>query len=131
LGTVVYGINQVSLRQAITPERLHGRMNATMKFLVMGFTPVGAVMGGILGQALGLRATVLVAATGACLVALPVALSPLRQVQEMPQEPDPDPLTLLPPRVCHPGAAEWVFAPAPDHHPGAAEWVLLPATING
>jgi MFS family permease len=128
-GTVVYGINQVSLRQAITPERLHGRMNATMKFLVMGFTPVGAVIGGLLGQAIGLRATILLAAAGACLAALPVALSPLRRVREMPREPDPDPLTLRRPRVCHPGSAEWVFAPAPLHHPGAAEWVFLPATI--
>jgi MFS family permease len=129
-GSVVYGINQVSLRQAITPQRLHGRMNATMKFLVMGFTPVGAVIGGVLGQVLGLRATILLAAAGACFAALPVALSPLRRVREMPREPDPDPVTLRPARVCHPGAAEWVFAPAPLHHPGAAEWVFLPATVG-
>jgi MFS family permease len=128
-GSVVYGINQVSLRQAITPKRLHGRMNATMKFVVMGFTPIGAVIGGVLGGAIGLRGTIWLAAAGACLAALPVSLSPLRRVREMPQEPVPDPLTLRPARVCHPGAAEWVFLPAPLHHPGAAEWVFLPATI--
>jgi MFS family permease len=130
-GSVVYGINQVSFRQAITPECLHGRMNATMKFLVMGFAPIGAVIGGILGGAVGLRPTIWLAAVGACLVALPVFVSPLRKVREMPREPDPDPITVRRPRVCHPGSAEWVFAPAPLHHPGAAEWMLLPATIDG
>jgi MFS family permease len=115
-GSVVWGINQVSLRQAVTPERLHGRMNATMKFLVMGFTPIGAVIGGVLGGVIGLRGTIWLAAAGACVAALPVALSPLRRVREMPREPDPDPLTLRRARV-------W--------HPGATEWVALPATIGG
>ncbi|MGH2573649.1 MAG: MFS transporter [Actinomycetota bacterium] len=130
-GSVVYGINQVSLRQAVTPERLHGRMNATMKFLVMGFTPVGAVIGGVLGEAIGLRGTIWLAAAGACLAALPVSLSPLRKVREMPQESDPDPLTLRPPRLLHPGGAEWVFRPAPVCLRSATDWVGLPATISG
>ena len=34
IGVVVYNINQVSLRQAIVPIRLQGRMNATMRFVV-------------------------------------------------------------------------------------------------
>jgi MFS family permease len=34
LGGAIYNINQVSLRQAITPERMQGRMNATMRFIV-------------------------------------------------------------------------------------------------
>ena len=33
-GSVVYNITQVSLRQAITPERLQGRMNAAMRWVV-------------------------------------------------------------------------------------------------
>jgi MFS family permease len=111
-GSIVYGINQVSLRQAITPERLHGRMNATMKFLVVGATPIGAVIGGALGGMIGLRATMAVAAVGAALAVLPVALSPLRRVREIPREPDPDPLTLWAARVCHPGATAWVALPA-------------------
>ena len=40
-GGVVYNINQVSLRQAITPERMQGRMNATMRFMVWGTLPIG------------------------------------------------------------------------------------------
>jgi hypothetical protein len=40
---LVYNINQVSLRQAITAHRLPGRMNATMKFLTVDATPVGGL----------------------------------------------------------------------------------------
>ena len=40
--SVIYNINQVSLRQAITPERIQGRMNATMRFLVWGTIPIGS-----------------------------------------------------------------------------------------
>lgn len=41
----IYNISQVSLRQAITPHRLQGRMNATMRFLVWGTMPLGALAG--------------------------------------------------------------------------------------
>ena len=42
----VYNVNQVSLRQAITPDRLQGRMNASMRFIVWGTIPLGALLGG-------------------------------------------------------------------------------------
>ena len=45
----VFNINQLSLRQSITPDRLQGRVNATMRFIMWGVTPVGAILGGILG----------------------------------------------------------------------------------
>jgi MFS family permease len=47
-GAVVYNIQQVSLRQTITPERRQGRMNATMRFLVWGTIPLGSLVGGAL-----------------------------------------------------------------------------------
>ncbi|HYL08003.1 MAG TPA: MFS transporter, partial [Candidatus Udaeobacter sp.] len=46
----VYNINQVSLRQSITPDRVQGRMNATMRTIVWGTLPIGAFIGGILGS---------------------------------------------------------------------------------
>ena len=49
-GGVVYNITQVSLRQAITPERLQGRMNAVMRFLVWGALPLGSLVGGALAS---------------------------------------------------------------------------------
>jgi len=47
----VYNITQLSLRQAITPERLQGRMNAGMRWIVWGAIPVGGLAGGAIAQA--------------------------------------------------------------------------------
>src|SRR5262249_3822495 len=49
LSQVIYNVNQVSFRQAITPERMQGRMNATMRFIVWGTIPIGSLLGGALG----------------------------------------------------------------------------------
>lgn len=79
-GSTVYNVNQVSLRQAITPARLHGRMNATMRFMVWGTLPLGSLLGGALGTAIGLRPTLWVGAAGGLVAVLPVALSPVRSL---------------------------------------------------
>ena len=54
-GAVVYNIQQVSLRQAITPERMQGRMNAVMRFLVWGPIPLGSLVGGAIATAFGVQ----------------------------------------------------------------------------
>src|SRR5438132_11908932 len=80
----VYNINQVSLRQAITPDRLQGRMNASMRFLVWGTIPIGALLGGALGQALGLRPAIATMALCSLLAPLWVLFSPVRQLRVQP-----------------------------------------------
>jgi predicted MFS family arabinose efflux permease len=82
---VVYNINQVSLRQAITPERMQGRMNATMRFIVWGTIPIGSIAGGLLGGLIGLQATIWVGAIGSFIGFLPVLLSPVRSLQAIPE----------------------------------------------
>jgi len=84
---VIYNVNQVSLRQAITPERMQGRMNATMRFIVWGTIPIGIVIGGILGSTIGLHATLWVGAIGGLVAFLPVLFSPVRSLREIPTEP--------------------------------------------
>lgn len=81
----VYNINQVSLRQAITPDRLQGRMNASMRFIVWGTIPIGALLGGTLGDAIGLWPTIVIAVVGQCLAPLFVLLSPVRALKEQPR----------------------------------------------
>jgi MFS family permease len=85
LGSTIYNINQVSLRQAITPDRLQGRMNASMRFVVWGTIPVGSLMGGFLGETFGLRTTLLIGATGTALAFLWVLFSPVRHLKEQPK----------------------------------------------
>jgi MFS family permease len=81
----VYNVAQVSLRQAITPERIQGRMNSVMRFIVWGVIPLGALSGGVLTTWIGLKETLIVGGIGTCLPFLPVLLSPVRSVREIPE----------------------------------------------
>jgi MFS family permease len=81
-----YNITQVSLRQQATPDRLLGRMNATMRFLVWGTLPIGGVLGGVIGQLTTPRTALWVAAVGLALAWLPAFFSPLRRLRELPPE---------------------------------------------
>jgi predicted MFS family arabinose efflux permease len=83
-GTVAYNVTQLSFRQTITPEPLLGRMTATVRFFVWGTLPVGALLGGVLGEVIGVRNTLLVAACGSCLAFLWVITSPMRTMRELP-----------------------------------------------
>lgn len=85
LGQIVYAISNVSLRQRICPDRILARVNATMGFAIMGLFPLGAVVGGVLGETIGVRATLVVAGVVvlAAPVALFVALRRYRDVEEL------------------------------------------------
>jgi predicted MFS family arabinose efflux permease len=56
----IYNINQVSLRQTIVPDRLQGRMNATVRTINWGTLPIGAIIGGALGSTVGLIGTIVI-----------------------------------------------------------------------
>lgn len=84
LAIPIYNINQVSLRQAITPVPLQGRMAATMRFLVWGALPIGGLLGGYLGELLGLRAAIDISILGRILAFLWILLSPVMAVTRMP-----------------------------------------------
>jgi Na+/melibiose symporter-like transporter len=85
-GQIVYAITQVSVRQQICPDRVLGRVNATMQVVVMGLFPLGAIVGGVLGDAIGARWTLIVA--GLLLLACPVmlwmSLRGVREVSDLP-----------------------------------------------
>ena len=81
----VYNINQVSLRQAITPDRVQGRMNATMRTIVWGTFPLGGVLGGILGTTVGVVQTIILGGLISTLAALWIFLGPVIRVKEQPE----------------------------------------------
>jgi MFS family permease len=84
-GLPLYNVTQVSLRQAITPERLQGRMNSVMRFIVWGVIPLGTLAGGAIASTVDLRAAIWVGAVGMSLAFLPVLLSPVRLLSRMPE----------------------------------------------
>jgi len=81
----IYNINQVSLRQAITPEAMSGRMNATMRWFVWGTMPIGSIIGGIIGETLGVRAAILIGGAGATLAFIPLLFGPVWGIAVMPK----------------------------------------------
>jgi len=73
-----YNITQVSLRQAITPDRVQGRMNATMRTIVWGTIPIGSIVGGILGTVIGVVPTIVLGGFIALLAAGWILAGPIR-----------------------------------------------------
>jgi MFS family permease len=78
---VIYDINLISLRQSLVDERMLGRVNATMQIIALGASLVGALLGGLLGQIVGVRSTLVLAAGGSLLAALFLAFSPMRKLK--------------------------------------------------
>jgi MFS family permease len=105
-GGVAYNITQISLRQAITPERLQGRMNAAMRWIVWGTIPLGTLLGGALAQVFTLRAALFVGAIGSIPTFLLVLFSPLRHMHEIPE-------AITPPTAAQAELAGGIIEPMP------------------
>jgi MFS family permease len=84
LANPIYNISQVSLRQAITPDRVQGRMNATMRTIVWGTMPIGAFVGGVLGTSIGLVPTIVLGGIVSLLAAMWIFLGPVIRLKEQP-----------------------------------------------
>ena len=84
IGFTAYNIAGVSLRQAITPMPFQGRMNATMQVLVVGTVPLGALVGGALGETFDLKTALFAAVAGELLAVLWLVFSPVRRLRESP-----------------------------------------------
>ncbi|MDQ5825262.1 MAG: MFS transporter [Chloroflexota bacterium] len=84
IAIAIYLINDMSLRQAMVPDRLLGRANASMGFLVGGLGPVGALVGGALGELIGARYTLAIAIIAISLAPLWLFFSPARTLREAP-----------------------------------------------
>ncbi len=75
---VIYKTGEVSARQEVTPDRLLGRVNATERFVTYGAIPLGALLGGFLGQEIGIRATLVAGMAGMLLASSWLLFSPVR-----------------------------------------------------
>ncbi len=80
---IVFNVTGLSFQQAVTPDRLLGRLNATRRFIVWGVIPLGSLAGGALASLIGLRPTLWVGAIGGSLSFLPLLFSPVRSIGPM------------------------------------------------
>ncbi|MFC5775871.1 MFS transporter [Ectobacillus antri] len=83
LGGTVYFISQVSLRQAVTPNHLMGRVNASNRFISRGLMPVGALLGGIIGEVVGVKYTLILISIGAFSPAIWTLFTPVKKLKDI------------------------------------------------
>ncbi|MEW9528670.1 MFS transporter [Microbispora sp. NPDC049125] len=81
LGTPIYNVNLITLRQTITPSGLIGRVTAASRTLGRGLVPVGAMAGAGIATAAGPRASVIAAGVGGLLALLPMLVSPVPKMR--------------------------------------------------
>ncbi|BCB04796.1 MFS transporter [Bacillus sp. KH172YL63] len=80
-GNTVYLVNQVSLRQSITPNNLLGKVNASSRFLTRGVMPIAGLFGGVIGTLFGLRTALLITVLGYTIAVLWLIFSPVKTVR--------------------------------------------------
>jgi MFS family permease len=85
---LTYNITQVTARQRLCPEHLLGRMNASIRFMVWGSMPIGALIAGVLGTYLGVVNTIWTGTVFGVFSAAFVLFSPLRTMRAMPDKPE-------------------------------------------
>ena len=85
MGWSIYEINELTLRQAVAPSHVLGRVNSAAHLMFRGVLPVGALAGGALAETIGLRGAMFVGATGFLLSTLWLVFSPIRRLQELPR----------------------------------------------
>ena len=78
----IYNVSQVSLRQAVTPDRLQGRMTATMRTMFWGVRPIANLAGGLLAGAVGAPATIVIGSLIGMTATVLVLAGPLGRVRQ-------------------------------------------------
>jgi MFS family permease len=87
VGVLIYNVTIGSFRQAYCPPEVLGRVVATMRFVLFGIMPLGALFGGTLAGAIGTREAVWVLTAGGVVPGLILLFSPLRGMRDLPAAP--------------------------------------------
>jgi len=86
VGVMILDINAGAIITAFTPHRLRSRATGALRFVNYGVRPLGALAGGALGSAFGLRPTLWFAAAAGLLGVLWLIPSPIPRLLELPEE---------------------------------------------
>ncbi len=86
LGIAIHNVNQVTVRQTLTPDALRARVAAIVRLVIFGAIPVGTVIGGLIAEVAGLRAALLLSGVALLLGSVPylgVRITRLRSIEEL------------------------------------------------
>ena len=84
-GVMVLDINAGTLIQARTPDAIRGRASGAWRFINYGVRPIGALMGGVLGAAIGVRETLIVVTIASLAGLLWLIGTPFLRMREIPE----------------------------------------------
>lgn len=79
----MFTVTGISLQQAVTPDRMLGRLNAARRFILWGVIPLASLAGGALASQIGPRPTRWVGTIAGSVSFLPLLLSPVRSIGRM------------------------------------------------
>lgn len=83
LGISIHNVNQLTVRQLLTPDALRARVAAVFRLVIFGAIPVGTAIGGLIGETVGLRAAMVVSGAGLLLGSLPYAAVRIRRLRSV------------------------------------------------
>jgi predicted MFS family arabinose efflux permease len=83
LGISIHGPNQVTFRQTLVPDHLRSRVAAVVRVTIFGATPLGIMLGGVIGAIVGLHAALLVGGLGLFLGSVPYALARVGRIHTL------------------------------------------------
>jgi MFS family permease len=86
LGVMILDINATAFMTALTPDRLRSRTTGAFNFVNWGIRPLGSLVGGALGSALGLRPALWLASVAALAGVLWLLPSPIPALRDLPEE---------------------------------------------
>jgi MFS family permease len=81
LGIAIHNVNQVTVRQILTPDHLRARVASVLRLLGFGAVPLGTLVGGVIGELVGLRAALVISALGLLAGSMPYLLVRVGQVR--------------------------------------------------
>ena len=81
VGVMIFDVTAASMHFMRTPDRVRVRMSATFKFVNYGIRPIGALLGGALGTAIGLQTTLWIGVLGALAGVIWLLFSPIPRLR--------------------------------------------------
>ncbi len=85
VGSSLYSISQISIRQAVTPDGSLGRVNSSRRFIVFAFLPLGSLTSGLIAEGASSQVSMLIAALIMLMSTLPLILTPIRGLKDINQ----------------------------------------------